>query len=332
MNGGGSPGEPLETAADTVGSGVVDVFELLGNETRLAILLALWEAFDPYEGGNAVPFTPLRKRVGVRHGEQFHYHLDKLVGHLVRKTDEGYELRDSGRRLVQTVIAGVEVDDPELEGKETGMDCWVCGAATTATYRNRRVYTTCTECEGTHRVAETEGIDGTISAFGFSPAGLIGRTTEEVVAASIFRGMQQYVMRMGGLCPVCDGPVDSWFDVCETHESKPDALCDACERRWEVESRWLCRVCKHWGVSPPSSVAILHPRAVAFYQSHGIDIGYDIGRPDQVARFWELMTGQEQELVSVDPPRVRVTIRYAGEELRLTFDEHMTLLEADEGA
>lgn len=331
MNEGGSPGGPLETAADTVGPGVVDVFELLGNETRLAILLALWEAFDPYDAGNAVPFTALRKRVGVRHGEQFHYHLDRLVGDLVWKTDEGYELRDSGRRLVQTVIAGVDIEDPELASHETEIDCWVCGASTEASYRNQRVYTTCTECEGTLRVAETEGVDGTISAFSFSPAGLVGRTPDEMVAASIFRGMQQYVMRMGNLCPVCDGPVDSWFDVCETHDREPDALCEACGRQWEVECRWLCRVCKHWGVSPPSSVAILHPRAVAFYQSHGIDIGYPIGRTDRVPRFWELMTAQKQELVSGDSPRVRVTISHAGEELRLTFDESMRLLEADEG-
>jgi len=38
---------PLEAAADFTGSHAVDAFKLLGNETRLAILLALWEAYDP---------------------------------------------------------------------------------------------------------------------------------------------------------------------------------------------------------------------------------------------------------------------------------------------
>jgi hypothetical protein len=39
------------------------------------------------------------------------------------------------------------------------------------------------------------------------------------------------------------------------------------------------------------------------------------------------MRDHEQELVSVDPARVLITIRYAGDELRLMFDEDMNVVE-----
>ena len=88
----GAGDSPLEVAADTAGPAVVDLFKLLGNETRLAILLALWEAFDPFDPKNGVSFTALRDRAGLPQGAQFGSHLDKLAGRLVEKTAEGYVL------------------------------------------------------------------------------------------------------------------------------------------------------------------------------------------------------------------------------------------------
>ena len=42
------------------------------------------------------------------------------------------------------------------------------------------------------------------------------------------------------------------------------------------------------------------------------------------------MSDHEQELVSAEPPRVRVTVRYGGDELRLTIDESMNVLCVEE--
>ena len=90
-----SPGSPLETVAATADELTVEAFELLGSEMRLAILLALWEAMDPYAfpPEPALSFSELRKRVGIRHGRQFNYHLDKLVGRFVHRADEGTRSR-----------------------------------------------------------------------------------------------------------------------------------------------------------------------------------------------------------------------------------------------
>lgn len=52
-------------------------FCALGNGTRIRILQTLGEAHD------RLSFSELCDRVGIRHGGQFHYHLDELVGHFV---------------------------------------------------------------------------------------------------------------------------------------------------------------------------------------------------------------------------------------------------------
>jgi hypothetical protein len=85
-----------QAAAGAAGERATEAFATLGNETRLSILLALWEAYEPFVATNAVAFSELRERVGMRDSGQFNYHLDKLRGHFVRKTDAGYELRRAG--------------------------------------------------------------------------------------------------------------------------------------------------------------------------------------------------------------------------------------------
>lgn len=69
-------------------------FDLLSAETRLRIVRALLAA-DP----QPVRFSELRNRVGTRDTGQFNYHLGRLRGDLVEKSDGGYVLTSAGRRL-----------------------------------------------------------------------------------------------------------------------------------------------------------------------------------------------------------------------------------------
>ena len=84
-------------------------FALLGNETRVRILVALADADD------ALHFSTLHDRVDLRDSEQFNYHLDRLVGHFVDRTDDGYELRQAGSRVVEAILSGAVTEDPVLE-------------------------------------------------------------------------------------------------------------------------------------------------------------------------------------------------------------------------
>lgn len=84
---------PLEAVARRVGEQTTDAFEILGNDTRLAILLALWEAKEPgppfaEPSERAVSFSELRDRVGVKDSGQFNYNLDKLVGAFIEQAEK----------------------------------------------------------------------------------------------------------------------------------------------------------------------------------------------------------------------------------------------------
>lgn len=86
-----------------------DAFAVLGDETRLQILQALGEADEP------LAFSELFERIEYEDSSNFGYHLRKLVGHFVRKSDEGYTLWEAGRRVVEAVLAGAMTENPVME-------------------------------------------------------------------------------------------------------------------------------------------------------------------------------------------------------------------------
>lgn len=76
-----------------------EAFAVLGNETRLAILLAL------NRSDGELAYSELKRQVGVYDSGRFNYHLDKLLGHFIDGTEGGYRLRDIGRRAAQAVVS-----------------------------------------------------------------------------------------------------------------------------------------------------------------------------------------------------------------------------------
>lgn len=319
-------GSPLESAAGAAGPRAVDAFKRIGDETRLAILLALWEAYEPFAEDTAVSFSELHDAVGYDTSGNFSYHLQKLEGQFVESTADGYRLKQAGHRLVRVIIAGSGLTAEELPPTEIDLRCQLCGATLAITYENEELYTVCTGCEGRF-ATDTETPGGTIMGFSFDPAGLSRSSPEAVFAASVLRAIGKFIMQMGGLCPECSGVVESSITVCTEHES--DGICPNCDRRDEIQARWVCRTCKNAGHGPPGSNLILHPRVVAFYADRGLNIGYDTNDFHSVVRMLTAMADHEQEVVSTDPIRVQVTIRYAGDRMRVTIDDSMDIVEIE---
>lgn len=71
---------------------------LLSNETRIAILRVLASADE-----EVVPFSTLRKRVGVEDSGQFNYHLNRLAGHYIHHTTDGYALCQAGTDALDAI-------------------------------------------------------------------------------------------------------------------------------------------------------------------------------------------------------------------------------------
>jgi DNA-binding transcriptional ArsR family regulator len=315
---------PLDAVSDVIGEQAVEAFELLGNEMRLAILLALWDALEPFAKSNGVSFSELRERVGTPDSGQFNYHLNKLEGHFIKSTDEGYKLHPAGERVTRVVLGGSGLENPALEPTEIGMPCPRCDASTVITYRDGRLFQLCTECGG--NFGETDELPpGTLYTWRLEPAALANRTPEEVYAAASIGMLHRAVALIDGVCPECSGAIDTELKVCDEHDPGANDVCSNCGRQDEVLVLYQCTVCKFSGGAAPSDLVSQHPAVIAFYYEHGVDLQYDLNF-QKVRRVLNLGEAHEQTIESTDPLRIRATVRYEGDELSVLLDEDMSVL------
>lgn len=315
---------PLDAATGAARQHAKEAFALLGNETRLAILLALWESYDPHAERNAVPFSVVYERVPYDDPGSFRYHLKRLDGQFIRHLgeDEGYALRPAGLKFVQVVIAGAGLQDASFEPSRIDHPCPFCGAQTAIEYREGLVVQSCTDCAG---VTTEEGVPGFLSAVPFDPAGLADRDAADVRAASRVAAWRQTQIMFDGLCPACSGPVEGWLDCCPNHD--PTGNCGTCGTRFAVWARFECRVCKNHNVSSPKALALFHPAVISFYEDHGVSTRIRADDLRRVRRVFDLMDGHETRVDSRDPNTATVTARLNDDEIRLTFDETARVVE-----
>jgi hypothetical protein len=271
-----------------------DAFAIVGNETRLRILEALWEADRP------AAFSDLRRSVGMRDSAQFNYHLSKLRDQFVRKTDDGYEFQQAGKAIVRAVLAGTYNQNPELEPFPVEGDCVVCGGELNARYEDEVFYIMCSDCERPH---------GTHT---FPPGGLEDRTREEVLAAFNQRARHLSCLCADGVCPECNGRVRTEIEPWEEMTEQELVVLHECDR---------C------GKDIPSTAGLAlldDAEIVSFYRDHGVDLN--------TVPFWTLewcTSDHHTEVLSRDPWRLRLTIPVGEEALRVTVDGDLTVLETE---
>ena len=315
----------LDIATGAAGPHAVEAFALLGNETRVAILMALWEEYDPHANENAVPFSRIFDRVDHDDRGNVNYHLTKLKGQFIQQRTErgGYELREQGLKLVRAIIAGAGVQDVELERTEIDQSCPFCAAPTAISYHDGVLLHTCTECDG---VGQTQtDTDGLLSAVPFDPAGLAERTPEEIRAASTAVAFHQVQSLFNGLCFACSGPVEGWLECCPDHDTT--GSCGHCGRKFAAWAHFRCRICKNRSTTSPKNLALFHPAVISFYDEHGIATRIQADDFENTRRVLALRDDHEMELVSLDPPRVVVRAVYEGDNIRLTFDETASVVD-----
>ncbi len=305
-----------------------EAFELLGHETRLAILDALWEASrlsnareheDPsvwYPASDAVSFTDLRKRVGMRDGSQFNYHLKKLVGRFVHETDEGYVLDRNGQRIVSIIRAEEFTDEVVFDGVPVDAPCPLCnGAVVLESGANRTLDFTfwrCTECDGLRRVpGMPPGILGILDSL--APGGFRDRTPGEIVKALVTWTIHRQTMAVQGVCPDCTGQVSTSLVHCGDHDGDGH-VCDACGTVFGVRFHSTCDRCHLRWVIPSEQHVLTHPTVRVFYREHGYEpkgIDFPLVRAETIA---------DQEVLSEDPITVRTTVEIDGNSLDVIID------------
>jgi hypothetical protein len=293
------------------------VFALLGNETRIGILQALWDRYDPYATDNAVSFSDLYDRVGVDDTGNFNYHLGKLTDHFVRRTESGYELTAPGLGIVRAVVAGGVTGDPTLASTPVDATCKRCGGRVEITYEDGTTWARCTACEGYWRQRA-----GEILGFSLPPAGLRDRDADEILDATLVYSIHRFATMVHGVCPECSASVDASLAVCADHRAG-DGVCDACGSRFLGIVTFVCEACKFAWRSPSYAPVSHHPALVSFYYDHGIE---------HVPCTWAAISrGLElrEELLATDPASLRLTATHEGDRLHFTLDETATVVDVD---
>jgi DNA-binding transcriptional ArsR family regulator len=270
-----------------------EVFSLLGNETRIAILYTLDES-----SGEPVSFSELRERVGTRDSGQFNYHLGKLADHFVRKTDDGYELTVAGTGIVGALRAGRYTADVSIDPIELDDPCPRCGGTIRVTYEDEYVRMEYADCDDW-------GNQFTV------PPGTIEQFDREELPEAFDRWLGTTVERtIAGFCPNCSGRLEGIL------ESDPD-------RVHGVAATFDCDRCGVVAKTSPASILYFHPAAVSFYHDHGIDVLFSPS--------WKIDRGSDRtvEQLETDPVRVRVEITIDDERLVATIDETASVVSVE---
>ncbi|MFB6302346.1 MAG: winged helix-turn-helix domain-containing protein [Haloferacaceae archaeon] len=302
------------------GDSIDEAFQLLTDDTRLAIMQALWEAHDPMDP-TPMTFTDIREQVGVDDPGRLNYHLGELTTHFVRRTEDGYEFREAGKRVMRVVISGTAIDSVTIEPTEIDVSCIFCGGPTEISYEDGLLSHRCLQCTS-RCVADYP--PSLLSREELPPAGLLDRTINEVYPSNRLWVKHRETSVMDGVCPECAGPmpVES-VRICGDHRPDPtdEEVCDGCGSIFWGVVHHVCGVCKFHMQLPTSHYPPTHPAVLAFYYDHGIE--FDLASHEQRTHLLEY----QEEVVSEDPLRIRTTIPLDGDELHVTFDEQMTVVD-----
>ncbi|MFC7166323.1 winged helix-turn-helix domain-containing protein [Halospeciosus flavus] len=279
--------ESLEPAA---------AFALLGNETRIHILQELWRVDD-----RPLSFSELRRRVGVDDSAQFNYHLGKLTDHFVTKTDNGYDFRYAGEKVVRAILAGTFTDHVEMDLPVEG-SCHECDGDLRAVYTDERLAVTCADCEARY------------GRYPFPPGGLADRSPTEVMSAFDQRVRHLHCLAADGVCPECSGRMETSFVECDGSREECATTDDF---GLDVHVAHECEQCHHVVRSPVGLRLLDHSAVVSFYDDHGVELSSE--------PYWTLgwcVRDDTTEVLERDPWRVRVAIPLGDEILFVTMDEN----------
>ncbi|PSQ60035.1 ArsR family transcriptional regulator [Halobacteriales archaeon SW_7_71_33] len=271
-----------------------DAFSIIGNETRLSVLEALWRLETPAR------FSDVRAEVGMRDSAQFNYHLGELTDQFVRKTDDGYELRTAGVRVVQSVLAGSFTEHPR---REIDIDdpCVACGATLSAHYQDEQLTVECPACGHGH------------GEYSFPPGGLHDRTDEEVLEAFNQRVRHLHCLSKDGVCPACNGRT-------ETRIQREEDCCLGTD----LQAVHVCQQCADEVCSAVGLGLLDQSPVVGFHREHGVELSE--------TPYWRLDWCVSSEPVTVrseDPWRLRVDVEAGGETMRVTLDGDLSIVETE---
>jgi hypothetical protein len=296
----GGPQDPGESDGEISGS-IDDVFAILGDETRIEILLELAEVAHEEQIGSGLSFSALRDRVGVTDSGRFNYHLNKLTDRFVTRHDEEYVARWPALMLISAIHAGL-YDDTSLESER----------ATTEF--------TCSACLDPLEVRFVEGTlgtgvemhceeHGTTDGYWFPPGARTGRSALDAARVGYTRMLTNVRLARQGVCMECWGRVSTEYTTSDdlpwetTTEDDTAFVRAQCERCWN-------------GLTVPLRTYVLtHPVVEAAFARRGHE------RLEAADMLTTERVSYEETVTTEGPPQRTV---------RITLDEETVVMSVDE--
>lgn len=269
-----------------------DAFSLLGNETRIDIIQALWRAEN-----DRVSFSELRDHAAVADSGQFNYHLGKLLGTFVQRDESGYGLTYAGRRIIGAILDGTYTKRAEIDPFEIGPSCSGCESELQASYENDQFIVRCPNCEQT------------VLRFAFPPGVLDGRPREAFAEAASRWIRAQLSFTVNGVCPNCAGDI--------THSITADPE----HHNGKVGLEYDCQRCNHHATATVGLHLSYHPAVIALYDDHDTDLN------GEFLQSYVSNDDQSTTVRSENPLRISVTISIGDDELELVVDEALNVAE-----
>lgn len=270
-----------------------DAFEVLANEHRLDVLLALLSARERPDLPYPIGFAALHDETDVEYSSQLSYHLEELLDDFVEKDESGYALSVAGWAIASFVRSDVLDDHTVRDDIRATGECHRCGeAGLVGTYADYRFRLTCVACGEVHlRTA-------------IRPPAVRGRTDRAIL--DVVDGYVRARTRLlaGGTCPQCygevegalvDEPIPDLGDdaLAPDASAVPDVRPGAHARVGKAAAdpggpgheapdgdpghvRYCCRNCGHCVSMPPGRRAAVDAEVRAFFAERGapLDAGH----------------------------------------------------------
>jgi hypothetical protein len=292
MSDGGAEHPPAEEA-----------FGRLAHELRFEVLQELNRAEGP------LTFSELHEAVGVQDSGQFNYHLGKLVGPFVRKSEHGYSLSVAGKRAVGTVFAGefaggYESDDGPVSAPGS---CYDCDAPLQVQFGEFCLRLACSSCDSVYTEPDI-------------PPGALAGVDREEIPGLIDRWSRRLLASLDlGICEYCDGHVEG--TVCLPGEEAAPEWFDEAKATQDVRLAYNCRRCGFSTHAVLPVVALTRPALAAFYHEHGINLR---NRPDWTL---DLLADPGVTVTQETPLRVELSVTLDDETRVFVFDREAELVE-----
>ena len=284
---------------------VEKLFRLLGNETRMGIVQALWDEFDfnayVIESREGTPFATLRERTGVEDSGNFNYHLGQLSGVLVEDLEDGYVLTPLGYNLMRAIERYATFEYDTVDEQVLDDPCPFCGGDLVADYRREILGVRCRDCPGL-------ALDGNFTFVQLPATGAQHLSMPGLLDAATLAMFSKITASFHGVCWECHAPMERTFEVCEEHEPDFEGICAACDLRYRTLVRANCPNCGTGGRGPVLEYAIVSSAVRALFADAGLG-------PEQVGPWNYRLAAFESvagTTVETDPIAVEIAFELDG--------------------